>query len=144
MVQAWANTIRPERLQIPSTHPSAGTPSPRNCAPFSKPERGIFSKPIDSSRPVGPGGDLCPVRRKLVVCLVVGTATIAHGRVTCDLLPPRGSLRSVLAGDELGVTSPIPSHEFVESVEILKVLRQGRQFLDYRRGTESLDPGGAP
>ncbi len=43
--------IRPQPLQIPSTHPSAGTQSPRKSGTFSKPRSGTFSKPID--RPSG-------------------------------------------------------------------------------------------
>ena len=41
--------IRPQPLQIPSTHPSAGTQSPRKSGTFSKPRSGTFSKPIDTA-----------------------------------------------------------------------------------------------
>ena len=44
--------IRPQPLQIPSTHPSAGTQSPRKSGTFSKPRSGTFSKPI--LNPLGP------------------------------------------------------------------------------------------
>ena len=43
--------IRPQPLQIPSTHPSAGTQSPRKSGTFSKPRSGTFSKPIDTDKP---------------------------------------------------------------------------------------------
>ena len=42
--------IRPQPLHIPSTHPSAGTQSPRKSGTFSKPRSGTFSKPIDTER----------------------------------------------------------------------------------------------
>ena len=42
--------IRQKALQIPSTHPSAGTRSPRKSGTFSKPKSGTFSKPIDTAR----------------------------------------------------------------------------------------------
>ena len=40
--------IRPQPLQIPSTHPSAGTQSPRKSGTFSTPGSGTFSTPFDT------------------------------------------------------------------------------------------------
>ena len=40
--------LRPQPLQIPSTHPSTGTQSPRKSGTFSKPRSGTFSTPIDT------------------------------------------------------------------------------------------------
>ena len=40
--------LRPQPLQIPSTHPSAGTQSPRKSGTFSTPGSGTFSTPFDT------------------------------------------------------------------------------------------------
>ena len=60
-------SIRPQPLQIPSTHPSAGTQSPRKSGTFSKPRSGTFSKPIDSQaseRHIAQLGSVVPDRRR--------------------------------------------------------------------------------